>query len=93
MPWVLLFLVVSILANALPIDAEGPAPRDLRNLLDSDRLEHFLSGNWGWFVGPTISYRVMTELRLTAAGGYRTSTASNSIGSGYAKLDFVYLVP
>src|ERR1043166_1833294 len=35
------------------------------------------SGNWGWFVGPTIGYRVMPELRLTAAGGYRTSTASD----------------
>jgi uncharacterized protein len=47
--WVLLFVVLSGIVNALPIDPTGPSPRDLPHLLDSDRLKHFFSGNWGWF--------------------------------------------
>jgi membrane protease YdiL (CAAX protease family) len=47
--WVLPFVVLSGLINALPIYPTGPAPRDLPNLLDTDRAEHFFSGAWGWF--------------------------------------------
>jgi hypothetical protein len=47
--WVLPFVVLSGLVNSLPIDPTGPAPRDLPNLLDTDRAEDFFSGAWGWF--------------------------------------------
>lgn len=35
--------------EALPIYPTGPSPRDLPNLLGSDRAEHFFKGAWGWF--------------------------------------------
>jgi hypothetical protein len=47
--WVLPFVVLSGVVNSLPIDPRGPAPRDLPNLLDTDRAEDFFSGAWGWF--------------------------------------------
>ena len=47
--WVLPFLLLSAAIEALPIYPTGPSPRDLPNLLGSDRAEHFFSGAWGWF--------------------------------------------
>jgi membrane protease YdiL (CAAX protease family) len=47
--WVLPFVLLSGAINALPIYPTGPSPRDLPNLLDSDRAEDFFSGAWGWF--------------------------------------------
>jgi membrane protease YdiL (CAAX protease family) len=47
--WVLPFVVLSALVNGIPFDPQGPLPRDLPNALQTDRLEHFFSGNWGWF--------------------------------------------
>ena len=49
--WAILFVLLSAAINALPIDPEGPLPRDLPVLLqkDQNRLETFFSGSWGWF--------------------------------------------
>jgi membrane protease YdiL (CAAX protease family) len=47
--WVLPFVVLSAAINAVPIYPTGPSPRDLPNLLDTDRAENFFSGAWGWF--------------------------------------------
>lgn len=48
---------------------------------------------WGFFVGPTLGYRATQALRFTAAAGYRASTSASGNGTGYAKLDFVYILP
>ena len=49
--WAIPFVLLSAAINALPIDPEGPLPRDLPVLLQKDqaRLETFFSGSWGWF--------------------------------------------
>ena len=47
--WVLPFVVLSAMVNAGLIDPEGPLPRDLPNAIQTDRVEQFFSGNWGWF--------------------------------------------
>lgn len=48
---------------------------------------------WGFFVGPTLGFRATPDLRFTAAAGYRAATGSASNGTGYAKLDFVWILP
>jgi uncharacterized protein len=48
-PWALLFIFGTALVNSGVIDPEGPLPRDLPNAINTDRVEHFFSGNWGWF--------------------------------------------
>jgi uncharacterized protein len=48
-PWALLFVVGTALVNSGVIDPDGPLPRDLPNAINTDRVEHFFSGNWGWF--------------------------------------------
>jgi hypothetical protein len=48
---------------------------------------------WGFFVGPTLGFRVTPDFRLTLAGGYRANTSTPNNASGYAKVDFVYLFP
>ena len=63
--WVLPFLLLSAVIEALPIYPTGPSPRDLPNLLDSDRAEHFFRGAWGWFsllVSVAILAPVVEEL-------------------------------
>jgi membrane protease YdiL (CAAX protease family) len=47
--WVLPFVLLSVAINAVPIYPTGPSPRDLPNLLGTDRAENFFSGAWGWF--------------------------------------------
>jgi membrane protease YdiL (CAAX protease family) len=44
--WVLVFVVISAAANALPIDPTGPLPRDLPKDLELHRLDQYFSGNW-----------------------------------------------
>ena len=49
--WVLPFVVVTGVVNAIGIDPTGPLPRDLPKTLELDRvrLEHFFRGNWYGF--------------------------------------------
>jgi uncharacterized protein len=49
--WAIPFVLLPAAIDALPIDPEGPLPRDLPVLLqkDQNRLETFFSGSWGWF--------------------------------------------
>ena len=47
--WVPLFVVLSALANLLPLDPAGPQPRDLPRFIDTDRAERFFHANWAWF--------------------------------------------
>ena len=48
---------------------------------------------WGFFAGPTVTFRATPDLHFTAAAGYRANTTGTSVGTGYAKLDFVYILP
>lgn len=48
---------------------------------------------WGFFAGPTVTFRATPDLRFTAAAGYRTNTSPSGNGTGYGKLDFVYIFP
>jgi membrane protease YdiL (CAAX protease family) len=53
--WVLPFVVLSAVANALPIDPTGPLPRDLREALVTERMAHYFHGNWGGFALLTVT--------------------------------------
>jgi CAAX protease family protein len=46
--WVLLFVVLFALEEALPA-IPGPSVRDFSEFLDSDRGEEFFRGAWGWY--------------------------------------------
>jgi uncharacterized protein len=47
--WALLFVVLSAAVNALPIDPVGPLPRDFPKAIETDRVTHYFTGNWGGF--------------------------------------------
>jgi CAAX protease family protein len=47
--WVLPFALLAAALEALPINFEGPLPRDFPNFISTDRAEHFFHGAWGWF--------------------------------------------
>ena len=47
--WVLPFVVLAAALELAPIDPTGPLPRDLPKAIETDRVEHFFSGAWGWF--------------------------------------------
>ena len=47
--WALPFVVLSAAVELLPIDPTGPLPRDLPKAIETNRVEHFFSGAWGWF--------------------------------------------
>lgn len=47
--------------------------------------------SWGFFVGPTLGLKVSQQLRLTGAAGYRAETSPRSFGTGYGKIDFVFV--
>ena len=48
--WLLPFAVLAAVLEALPINPEGPLPRDFPNfIIDTDRAEQFFHGAWGWF--------------------------------------------
>jgi membrane protease YdiL (CAAX protease family) len=53
--WVLVFVLVSAAANALPIDPTGPIPRDLPKALELHKLDQYFSGNWIGFAMLTVS--------------------------------------
>jgi membrane protease YdiL (CAAX protease family) len=92
--WVLPFDVLTAAVNALPIDPVGPMPRDLPKLLDTDRAEHFFTGNWGWFgmlVAVAILAPVVEELlfrglllpRMRGAFGKRDFVANGALFTLY----------
>jgi len=92
--WVLPFVVLSGAVNALPIDPVGPMPRDLPKLLDTDRAEHFFTGNWGWFgmlVAVALLAPVVEELlfrglllpRMRGAFGKRDYVANGALFTLY----------
>jgi CAAX protease family protein len=47
--WVLPFVLLAAALEALPINPEGPLPRDFPNFISTDRAERFFQGAWGWF--------------------------------------------
>ena len=47
--WVVPFTVLAAAFELSGIDPQGPLPRDLPNAIQTDRVEHFFSGAWGWF--------------------------------------------
>jgi uncharacterized protein len=92
--WALPFVVLSAAVNALPIDPVGPMPRDLPKLIDTDRAEHFFTGNWGWFgmlVAVALLAPVVEELlfrglllpRMRAAFGKRDFVANGALFTLY----------
>jgi len=63
--WALLFVVLSAVVNLGFIDPDGPLPRDFPNAIETDRMDRFFSGNWGWFgmaVLATLLSPVVEEL-------------------------------
>ena len=48
---------------------------------------------WGYFLGPLVSYQFTPAFRGTLFGGYRNTTNSGGVGSGYLGVDGVYLFP
>jgi membrane protease YdiL (CAAX protease family) len=92
--WVLPFVVLSAAVNALPIDPVGPMPRDLPKLLDTDRAEHFFTGNWGWFgmlvtvalLAPVVEellFRGLLLPRMRSAFGKRDYIANGALFTLY----------
>jgi membrane protease YdiL (CAAX protease family) len=92
--WALPFVVLSAAVNALPIDPVGVMPRDLPKLLDTDRAEHFFTGNWGWFgmlVAVALLAPVVEELlfrglllpRMRGAFGKRDFVANGTLFTLY----------
>jgi membrane protease YdiL (CAAX protease family) len=92
--WVLPFVVLSGLVNALPIDPIGPVPRDLPKLLDLDRAQHFFHGNWGWFgmlvvavlLAPIVEellFRGLMLPRMRATFGTRDFVANGTLFTLY----------
>ena len=47
--WVVPFTLLAAAFELSPIDPTGPLPRDLPKAIETDRVENFFSGNWGWF--------------------------------------------
>src|SRR5215210_3923146 len=47
--WALLFVLLSGVVNALPIDPTGPLPRDLPAAILTDRVRDYFDGNWYGF--------------------------------------------
>jgi membrane protease YdiL (CAAX protease family) len=69
-------------------------PRDLKNLLDTHRAEHFFHGNWGWFamlvavalLAPVVEellYRGLLLPRMRAAFGKGDFVASGVLHTIY----------
>jgi membrane protease YdiL (CAAX protease family) len=88
--WVVGFTFLSAAVNALPIYPVGPLPRDLPNLLDTSRAEHFFHGNWGWFgmlvavamLAPVVEellFRGLLLPRMRAAFGKLDVVANGSL--------------
>jgi membrane protease YdiL (CAAX protease family) len=47
--WLLPFIVLSAVVNALPLDPTGPLPRDFPAAVLTDRVKNYFDGNWGGF--------------------------------------------
>ena len=63
--WLLPFTVLSAGVNALPLDPTGPLPRDFPAAVLTDRVQHYLDGNWNGFallIAVTFLSPVIEEL-------------------------------
>jgi membrane protease YdiL (CAAX protease family) len=47
--WVIPFTLLAAVINALPIDPDGPVPRDLPVALETQRVADYFHGNWWGF--------------------------------------------
>lgn len=92
--WVVPFTVLAAAFELTPIDPTGPLPRDLRQAIETDRVEHFFSGNWGWFavavlvlfLPPVIEellFRGLLQPRMRAAFGKGDWVASGTFFTLY----------
>jgi hypothetical protein len=77
-----------------PIDPTGPLPRDLPKATETDRVEHFFSGAWGWFalavlvvfLAPLVEellFRGLLLPRMRAAFGKRDWVANGTLFTLY----------
>jgi membrane protease YdiL (CAAX protease family) len=92
--WALPFVLLSALVNGLPIDPAGPIPRDFPKVIETDRAEHFFSGNWGWFamavlvaflapIAEELLFRGLLLPRMRATFGRSDFVASGTLFTLY----------
>jgi membrane protease YdiL (CAAX protease family) len=92
--WVVPFTVLAAALELAPIDPTGPLPRDLPKAIQTDRVEHFFSGAWGWFalavlvvfLAPLVEellFRGLLLPRMRAAFGKRGWVANGTLFTLY----------
>ncbi len=92
--WVVPFTVVAAALELAPIDPQGPLPRDLPKAIQTDRVEHFFSGAWGWFalavmvvfLAPLVEellFRGLLLPRMRTAFGKRDWVANGTLFTLY----------
>lgn len=92
--WVVPFTVLAAALELAPIDPQGPLPRDLPKAIQTDRVEHFFSGAWGWFalavmvvfLAPLVEellFRGLLLPRMRTAFGKRDWVANGTLFTLY----------
>jgi CAAX protease family protein len=93
--WLLPFAILAAVLEALPINPEGPLPRDFPNfIVDTDRAERFFHGAWGWFalaamiaiLAPVVEelfFRGLLLPRMRAAFGRGDWVANGAMFTAY----------
>jgi CAAX protease family protein len=92
--WVVPFTVFAAAQELAPIDPQGPLPRDLPKAIQTDRVEHFFSGAWGWFalavmvvfLAPLVEellFRGLLLPRMRTAFGKRDWVANGTLFTLY----------
>lgn len=92
--WVVPFTILAAALELAPIDPTGPLPRDLPKAIQTDRVEHFFSGAWGWFalavlvvfLAPLVEellFRGLLLPRMRAAFGKRDWIANGTLFTLY----------
>jgi membrane protease YdiL (CAAX protease family) len=92
--WLRPFALLAAALEALPINPEGPLPRDFPNFTGTDRAEHFFHGAWDWFalavlvavLAPTVEelfFRGLLLRRMRAAFGKGDRVANGTMFTAY----------
>lgn len=92
--WVVPFLILAAVLEALPINPTGPTPRDFPNFIGTDRADHFFKGAWGifaltvmvLFLAPIVEelfFRGLLLPRMRAVFGRLDWVANGAIFTAY----------
>jgi uncharacterized protein len=92
--WVVPFAVLAVALETLPINPEGPLPRDFPRFISTDRADRFFHGQWGWFalavlvalLAPIVEelfFRGLLLPRMQAAFGRRDWVANGAMFTAY----------